>query len=912
MSDPAVTIDGTDIAAASLDGVGVIDGDSYTYANDALAEIHGYDTPEEIVGKEWPHCYSTDSQDFTACELLERVCREDEWRGSAIAHGQNNSKIPVELSLRATDSGVVCVVRERTDKNSVATDHRNKDYQPRQRIHSSLGLVENSQNLLDALADVIYVVDDEDNIVAWNSQLNQRLGYTDEEIVEMNLADFLPEEYRGRLGEAMNMVDFPDRTREMDVVTKDGDRIPHEFRGVTYTNETSGERYRVGVAHDITERRECEQQLERYETILETVQDGVYVLDENFRFSYVNNGLCEMTEKSRDELIGMLVIDLFEYDDEIEAVNQIRQRITANDTSVGSIEGTLPTSAGERTLEARFRLHPEPQGEYRGSIGIVRDVTERREREQQLRTTRKFNEELVENAPFGMFRLDEDLRITYENPRAEEIIGLPDDKESSDAIGVDIRDLPSIVETGQADLFTDLKNGETIEFEFPFESIYGKEAYFTGRGVPLYQEEEFTGAVLMANDISERRQQERNLEQQRDELDTLNKINELLLAISRDLFESPREREIEQTVCARLADSDLYQFAWIGRPEVDSNRLIPIAVAGLDDDYVDSVTVTIDESETGQGPGGRAFRTGEIQVSQNVETDPTFEPWREAALDRDIRSAAAVPLAYDDTTYGILAVYASRPLAFSRRERRGFEILGEAIGYAINATRTRQLLFAERVTELEIQITDSEEFVIGVADRLGCQLSLNRYVAAGEGKWLFDFSLLGENPERFAEAANKDPTVETVRTIENGDEWIVVFSARSSLLDTITVLGGQVTSGSIENGRGSFVLELPQSADINEFIEQVRSTYPETEFVAKRNKEPRIEESLWLSGVEAVDLTDRQLQTLEVAFRAGYFEWPRENSANAVADLLDISRPTLQAHLRKAEKELVSTFFSNN
>jgi predicted DNA binding protein len=37
-------------------------------------------------------------------------------------------------------------------------------------------------------------------------------------------------------------------------------------------------------------------------------------------------------------------------------------------------------------------------------------------------------------------------------------------------------------------------------------------------------------------------------------------------------------------------------------------------------------------------------------------------------------------------------------------------------------------------------------------------------------------------------------------------------------------------------------------------------------------------------------------------------KWPRESTAEDVADLLNTSRPTLHAHLRTAEQELLSTF----
>jgi predicted DNA binding protein len=59
------------------------------------------------------------------------------------------------------------------------------------------------------------------------------------------------------------------------------------------------------------------------------------------------------------------------------------------------------------------------------------------------------------------------------------------------------------------------------------------------------------------------------------------------------------------------------------------------------------------------------------------------------------------------------------------------------------------------------------------------------------------------------------------------------------------------------------------------------------------------------------ELTDRQREALEAAYRAGYFEWPRESSAEEVAGTLDISRPTFQGHLRKAEDAVLAALFES-
>lgn len=272
---------------------------------------------------------------------------------------------------------------------------------------------------------------------------------------------------------------------------------------------------------------------------------------------------------------------------------------------------------------------------------------------------------------------------------------------------------------------------------------------------------------------------------------------------------------------------------------------------------------------------------------------------------------AAVPLAYDETTYGVLAVYTSRPLAFSQREQRGFEMLGEATGYAINANRTRQLLFTEQVAELEFRFADASEFVLDVSNRLGCSLSLEGYISIGAEFWLIYFSLPEADWERFVDVAREEPAVEAVRTIRNGGDRMVAVTVKSSLLDEIAALGGRVTSGYIEAGHGSFVVEVPQSTAVAEFVEQIRSVYPGVELLAKRDGQRPAEGSVWLSGEGPVDLTERQQQALEAAYLAGYFEWPRESSAEEVAEMMDVSRPTLQAHLRKAEQELLSTFLDS-
>lgn len=127
--------------------------------------------------------------------------------------------------------------------------------------------------------------------------------------------------------------------------------------------------------------------------------------------------------------------------------------------------------------------------------------------EKSYRHLYELNKGILENSPGGIIRLDSELKIRYENPEMRRILGVPSGKESK-AIGMDIRELPSIKETGISAIFKDLLDGKEIAIEIPFTSIYGKETYITLKGVPIFGNDKFTGAVLLINDITERKRSE--------------------------------------------------------------------------------------------------------------------------------------------------------------------------------------------------------------------------------------------------------------------------------------------------------------------------------------------------------------------------------------------------------------------
>jgi PAS domain S-box-containing protein len=176
----------------------------------------------------------------------------------------------------------------------------------------------------------------------------------------------------------------------------------------------------------------------------------------------------------------------------------------------------------------------------------------------------------------------------------------------------------------------------------------------------------------------------------------LERVNSVVREVDKALVRATAREDIEDRVCEIISRSDPYRFAWIADHDPVSRIVTPRASAGIEAGYLDEISVTTDDSPEGQGPIGRAIRSREIAVSQNVQEDPQFEPWREAALERGFQAVVGVPLIYDESIFGVLTVYADRPHAFDEDEQTLLAELGADIAHAIHALETTNRLRRNR------------------------------------------------------------------------------------------------------------------------------------------------------------------------------------------------------------------------
>jgi PAS domain S-box-containing protein len=507
---------------------------------------------------------------------------------------------------------------------------------------------------------------------------------------------------------------------------------------------------------------------------------------------------------------------------------------------------------------------------------------------------------------------DVDGRYQFANDAAAEVLGRSSDdivdKTDADLFGESAA--PELREReGQA---LDTETTVTFEKALP---VGDGERVFEITCSPYYDsDDDLAGTVCIYRDVTDQRVRERTLENQRDELATLDRISRVAQKVIRTLIGEPTREEIERAVCDRLADSELYRFAWTGEPDPSGSGMTGIVGSGLDAP-LKVITEAIDVSEDSAEPVAKAYHTGEVQAVQQFCGEESLPDDRqETLLEHGVRSGIAVPIRYGDTTYGVLAVGSDRLSAFSDREADAFEILGEVIGFAIGAVKHRRLALSDAVVELEFRLTDSDSFYVAAGEQLDCRVALEGMAAGPEGSLLFYDAVTGTDPESVLEFAEEWDAVENARLVsDRDDESLFEFTmSGSSLVVTLSEYGAKTKSAVSEDGGATVVAELPADVDVRGVVERVQAKFPDVELVAKRDKERELRTTREFRQDFDQRLTDTQRTALRAAYFAGYYEWPRESNAEEVADSLGISSPTFHQHIRKAQRELLEAFFDED
>jgi len=173
----------------------------------------------------------------------------------------------------------------------------------------------------------------------------------------------------------------------------------------------------VGIARDVTDRILAEEAVrrseERFRDIVENMSDGLYVVDLDGRYQFVNRTLANRTGIPADDFKKLTYFDLLPKE-EAEKVAAIYDRIVHGE-DVPSFEFFYFSRDG-RKLDIEVRPRPiRVDGRVVAIQGLSRDVTQRKRAEEVLRESERKYRELVDNTDDAVFALDAEGRFTFAN-----------------------------------------------------------------------------------------------------------------------------------------------------------------------------------------------------------------------------------------------------------------------------------------------------------------------------------------------------------------------------------------------------------------------------------------------------------------------------------------------------------------
>ncbi|MEA5388168.1 PAS domain S-box protein [Haloarculaceae archaeon H-GB11] len=308
------------------------------------------------------------------------------------------------------------------------------------------GELDRYRRLVETAGDGMYVLDADGYYTVVNEALTEYVGLDRADLVGTHPRDFMTaEDYRRGTELVLDLIDDDERwwdTFEYDVAFDDG-RVRSFENNVAPLTDSNGEfAGSVGVVRDITERTKRERELERYRMLVEAVGDPMYVLDEEGRYVMVNDAMVEYTGYAREEFIGAHPLKFMSEESFRRGTDLVMSVLEDDDRKWATFEfdDGVALADSSRAVENNVAPLTDSDGEYAGSVGVIRDVTDRNRREMALE---RQNERLDEFASVVSHDLRNPLSVLTSRL---ELARETDDPTHFDAMEDSIRDMTELID----------------------------------------------------------------------------------------------------------------------------------------------------------------------------------------------------------------------------------------------------------------------------------------------------------------------------------------------------------------------------------------------------------------------------------------------------------------------------------
>ncbi len=400
----------------------------FTFANPAAENILGV-WPGQLLGKTLYDFLDEKNRDIAQKQIkLRKAGQKSSYEIEVTTPGGERRQLLITGAPQVEPNGEVC--------GTFAIFH---DITKRKAAELAL---RESQRLLRAILDNIpdpaWLKDSQGRYLVGNKPLAQLYQRNLEDILGKTTSDVLP----GSLSTPAkdHAQPAPGKPVRSEVCIRDENGRPRWFEAIEtpISNENGLAASTVGIARDITERKQMEQALResenRHRELLNSQDDGVCITDVDQVFTFANPALGKILAVPAEQLIGRSFLEFLREDQRHILKNQIELRKTGKKSSY---EIEVTTAKGEsRQILINATPNMDADGRYCGTFVVSRDITERKRTEEKLLLQ---TSALVATSN-GIFICDRSGHILWVNPAFTRLTGYS----ANEAIGR----TPSLLKSG--------------------------------------------------------------------------------------------------------------------------------------------------------------------------------------------------------------------------------------------------------------------------------------------------------------------------------------------------------------------------------------------------------------------------------------------------------------------------------
>ncbi len=258
--------------------------------------------------------------------------------------------------------------------------------------------------LLQAIPDYVFVLDDSGIILAVN-QLPP--GYQEEEVVGQKASMFIPPEYYGVVEKAFQQALETGQIQSFETLVDFTDGRHYFLSRMNPTSLVGNKSTVVLISTDITARKRTEEALHdseaRFRDVAQSSSDWIWEIDAQGRYTYVSDGVEKVLGYISEDMLGKTPFDLMP-EEKVEGVSEIYAAIVADKKPIVDLENWNISKNGLKVCLLTNGLPVlNDDGELLGYRGVDKDITERKQSENELREKEKKYRRLFESAGDATF-----------------------------------------------------------------------------------------------------------------------------------------------------------------------------------------------------------------------------------------------------------------------------------------------------------------------------------------------------------------------------------------------------------------------------------------------------------------------------------------------------------------------------